>query len=455
MRRFSLQGRLLAVLALTLLVGVLLGALGQRVIGLLSGTLVLVMAPTLPLVVWLGSRLIEPVTRLLRALTGMVDSYRDGDFSISLAVDRDDELGDLVHAHNALATTLREQRQGLIQRELLLETVMQNTPVAVLLVDAGGHVVYANIAARQLFNEGRLLNGQRFERLLEDCPEPLRRAVQRGEDALFGVEIDGLEEMFHASQRGFRLHGQPHRLHLFRRMTRELSRQEVATWKKVIRVISHELNNSLAPISSLAHSGRELARRGDLERLPGVFDSIGERARHLHGFLGGYASFAKLPVPRLAAVDWADLVAALATQAEFALAGPLPAQPGWFDRAQVEQVLINLLRNAREAGGEPGAIELAVQRLGAEWRIEVRDRGPGMSEQVLANALLPFYSTKRSGTGLGLALAREIVEAHGGRIMLANREGGGLSVSLTLPVPSPAAADAAADAASKAGADPA
>lgn len=433
MRRFSLEGRLVAVLALTLLVGVLLGALAQQRLGVLFGSVVLALLIGLPLVVGLAGRLVEPFTRLLRALSGMVDSYRDGDFSISLAVDRNDELGDLVHAHNALATTLREQRQGLIQRELLLETVMQNTPVAVVLVDAGGHVVYANIAARQLFNEGRLLNGLRFEALVADCPAPLRLAVQRGEDALFGVEIDGLEEMFHASQRGFRLHGQPHRLHLFRRMTRELSRQEVATWKKVIRVISHELNNSLAPISSLAHSGRELARRGDLDRLPGVFESIGERARHLHGFLGGYASFAKLPVPRLVDVDWRSFVDALATQAEFVCAGNLPTLPGRFDRAQLEQVLINLLRNAREAGGEPGAIELAVMRLGAEWRIEVRDRGPGMSEQVLANALLPFYSTKRSGTGLGLALAREIVEAHGGRIMLANREGGGLCVSLSLP----------------------
>jgi len=110
-----------------------------------------------------------------------------------------------------------------------------------------------------------------------------------------------------------------------------------------------------------------------------------------------------------------------------------PEAPGWFDRAQLEQVLINLLKNAHEAGGDAAEVEIEVTLRGNDQRIQVRDRGGGMSEPVLANALLPFYSTKRSGSGLGLALAREIVEAHGGRIAMANRDGGGLSVVLTLP----------------------
>jgi two-component system, NtrC family, nitrogen regulation sensor histidine kinase NtrY len=321
----------------------------------------------------------------------------------------------------------------LVQRELLLDTVVQHTPVALILVDPSGRVVYANLAARHLFNEGRAVNGLDFAVLLADCPPPLHEAVARGEDALFGVELDGVDEIFHASQRVFQLYGRGHRLHLFRRMTRELSRQEVSTWKKVIRVISHELNNSLAPISSLAHSGQELARRGDLARVGGVFGTIGERARHLHGFIAGYASFAKLPSPRHESVEWPAFLAGLAAQQAFRLEGVLPAAPGWFDRAQLEQVLINLLRNAHEAGGDPAAITLSVRGAGADVRIEVCDRGPGMNEQVLANALLPFYSTKRSGTGLGLALAREIIEAHGGRIALGNRDGGGLRVSLSFP----------------------
>ncbi|MGH8444900.1 MAG: sensor histidine kinase [Solimonas sp.] len=377
--------------------------------------------------------LVRPVHQLLRALEGAVASFRDGDFSFSIISRRGDALGELARLHNELSQTLREQRQHLAQRELLLDTVVQNTPVALVLIDDGGHVAYANLAARQLFNDNRSLAGLSFPAIIDAGPASMREAIAGGGDALFTVDFTEGEETFHLSQRGFRLQGRGHRLYLFRRMTRELSRQEVATWKKVIRVMSHELNNSLAPISSLAHSGAELARRGHVERLPDVFASIGGRARHLHQFIEGYALFARLPAPREEKVRWPAFVAGLQPQAQFRVAGALPDAEACFDPAQIEQVLINLLKNAVEAGSPPEAVELEIQRVAAHWRIEVRDRGSGMSETVLANALLPFYSTKRAGTGLGLALAREIVEAHGGRIQLANREDGGLRVSLTLP----------------------
>jgi len=208
----------------------------------------------------------------------------------------------------------------------------------------------------------------------------------------------------------------------------------VATWKRVIRVIAHELNNSLAPISSLAHSGQILARSPpDPEQLTRVFATIEDRARHLAGFIEGYAQFAKLPQPRLAPVAWAILIERLRVVVAFELAGEVPRREASFDTAQIEQALINLLKNARESGADPASIELAVEHSARGFTVEVRDRGPGFTPQALENALVPFYSTKASGTGLGLTLCREIVEAHGGRLRIANRTGGGAVVTLWLP----------------------
>ena len=379
-------------------------------------------------------RAVRPIHRVLRAMQTSVACYGDGDFSVSLVVDRSDELGDLLRTNNELGSALRIQRAHLVQRELLLDTVTQNSPVALLLTDSHERVVYANIAARHLLNDGRSLLGADLANLLERAPAVLREAIASGHDCLFSTRIADNDETFSLAQRAFTLQGQRHRLFLLKTLTRELSRQEVATWKKLIRVVSHELNNSLGPISSMADTGREMLRRGDAATLVEVFAAIGERAAHLHQFVAGYAAIARLPTPRPARVGWAELIDDLARQQPFAVVPPLPSEPGWFDRPQLEQALINILKNAHEAGGDPGQILIKIQQTPEEQRIEVLDRGQGMTDVVLAQALLPFYSTKHEGTGLGLALCREIAEAHGGSLRLSNREGGGLSVLLLLPM---------------------
>ncbi|MDQ1061370.1 MULTISPECIES: HAMP domain-containing sensor histidine kinase [Stenotrophomonas] len=399
---------------------------------------------------WTLRRATAPVRSLLRALSGTTSSYRDGEYNFSVYWPGNDELGDLVRAHRELGDVLREQRQGLVQRELLLDTMVQNTPVSMLLLANGGdgvqRVMFSNLAARKLLHNGWKLEGQAMQNVLETMPVELRDAIERGGDSLFAVRgpgdvddeaDDDDEQVYHLSRRSFHLNGRPHDLLLIRLLTAELRRQEVQTWKKVIRVISHELNNSLAPIASLAHSGGELVRRGKTERLEEVFATIEDRSRHLEGFIRGYARFAKLPQPQLQNVQWKQFLAGLQLQIPFRMTDIPEDLQGRVDIAQLGQALLNLLKNAHEACSEAEPpnddVELRLTRLPQWLRIEVLDRGKGMNEAVLQNALMPFYSTKRNGTGLGLALTREIVEAHGGRVSLQNRREGGLCVAIFLP----------------------
>ncbi|HVN43880.1 MAG TPA: ATP-binding protein [Steroidobacteraceae bacterium] len=440
MPRLSLAGRAAASVAVSVALAALLTAIAVR---WLPPTLAaaLAIAAVMPLAVWLARGIARPWVRVVRAVRDGILSLNDRDFSVSIAATRDAELSALSDAYNALGTVLRRERLDLHQRELLLDTVIQATPLALVLTDDGGRVIYSNIAARQLLQSGRKLEGFAFEAVLAGSPAPLREALGGGSDTLFTMDIAGEPQVFHLSQRRFLLNARPHRLVLLKQLTRELAAQEVAVWKKVIRVIAHELNNSLAPITSLAHSGRLLAHEPDAAQLERVFSTIGDRAAHLATFIDGYARFAKLPQPRPSSVCWSQFLARLGGTLPFRIDGPLPAPPGVFDESQLQQVMINLLKNAAESGSPAGEITVAVREAAPGFRIEVADRGSGLSESVLRDALLPFYSTKAAGTGLGLTLCREIIEAHGGRLSLANREGGGALITVWLPVTAGAAPD--------------
>ena len=372
--------------------------------------------------------------RARQALRDGVQRFREADFSVRLAVTGHDELGELMAVYNQMADALREGHHEIYQRELLLDTILQGTPVAIVLTGQSGRVVFANRAARDMLGTGGRLEGLAFEDVLAACPAQMREAVSGG-DALFTVGRDGDEETYRTARRGFHLNTQHHTLFMVERLTPELRRREVEVWKKAIRVMNHELNNSLAPIRSLVHSARQVVRRPEhAHRLEGIFETLEDRATHLSEFLEGYARFARLPRPNPAEVSWREFLEGVRGMCAFRLEGAPPAQPGWFDAAQMQQVLINLLKNAYESGSAPEEIAVIVHRAADEGCVlRVMDRGRGMDDEVMARALLPFYSSKASGTGLGLPLCREILEAHGGRLRLQSRPGGGLEVTCWLP----------------------
>ena len=432
MTRWSLAGRATAALAASSLLAAAATALAMRWLPPLTAALCGFAAAAL-LALWLGPRITRPWVRVLRAVRDGIVSLHDRDYSMSVAATPDVELSALTTAYNSLGEVLRRERLDLYQRELLLDTVIQTTPLAMVLIDDGGRVVYSNVAARQLLHGGHKLEGLDFDSVLAATPAPLREALGSDGDTLFTVETAAEAQVYHLSQRRFLLNARPHRLVLLKQLTRELAAQEVAIWKKVIRVIAHELNNSLAPITSLAHSGQLLAQQPEAAQLERVFSTIAGRAAHLASFIDGYARFAKLPRPRPAPVSWQRFLARLEGTVPFRIDGTVPPQPASFDESQLAQVMINLLKNAAESGSAPEAITVAVRAAAPGFRVEVGDRGSGLSPSTLRDALLPFYSTKPAGTGLGLTLCREIVEAHGGRLSLANREGGGVLVTVWLP----------------------
>lgn len=378
--------------------------------------------------VWRGLGTLDAVQRGLERLS-------KSDLAPMVDESSAEPMADLARRFNALCALLGEKQRSAEQSEQLLYTLIDAAPMAILLLEDAGDIEYANETARALFFEGQPLERVNFLSLLGNAPAPLREAVLGAQDRLFTVQSEGTTETYYLAKRHFDLHTKTHTLLMVKHLTRELRRQEVDVWKKLIRVVSHELNNSLAPISSLAHSARLMVGSEQLDKLDRVFATIEDRAHHLLQFVEGYARFARLPNPARQPVKVADFCRHAQQLAPYAtVTSTTPDATAHFDRTQLEQVALNLLKNAREAGGPEEAItlELCVAEDGSATLV-VADRGPGMSAEVLENAMLPFYSTKESGSGLGLALCREIVEAHGGSIRIENLLGGGLSVSCSLP----------------------
>lgn len=373
---------------------------------------------------------LKPLQREIAALNLHAQNLQDGSFNTSANQQQIKVLAPLAEQLQQMTAELRLQRSSLYQRELLLDTLVQANPGALILTNAAGRVLMTNPPARQLLNHGKDFNGSDLQRYTQALPE-LAEAIRLNQAGLVRL-ASKQAAVWHLAISQFQLHNQQHNLYLLKPLSRELAREELNAWKTLLRVISHELNNTLAPLSSLAYSGKVLAERQQQPELSSIFDTISERCQALNQFLQDYIRFAKLPAPTLGPVNWPQLINQLQDQYEFELVGELPKSIWHADQSQLSQLLLNLLKNAHETGCPPEQITLSFSEHPKLLQLCLQDQGGGIAAEIMQQALLPFYTTKASGSGIGLTLCRDIIEAHGGELLLENQQQG-LRVTLTLP----------------------
>ncbi|MBK7349449.1 MAG: PAS domain-containing sensor histidine kinase [Gemmatimonadetes bacterium] len=366
----------------------------------------------------------ERVVRPLQTLSNVLAALREGDYSLRArgADSTDDSLGLVYLEANQLADTLRGQRLGVLEATGLVRAVLAEIDAAVYAFDDQGVLRLVN-------RGGERLLGQPAERLLGRGAAALGlEACLTGESPRVVEHPAGQGGRWELRRSGFRQEGRPHQLVLLTDVGRTLQAEERQAWQRLVRVLSHEINNSLAPIRSLAGSLRSILDRGaagteaqtDLRQ---GLEIIGQRSEALGRFMAAYARLARLPRPvrrPVLVAEWVGRVAALERRLAVRVE-PGPSLLLQADGDQLDQLLINLVQNAVDATYESGCgVTIGWRREGARLVLEVLDEGPGVGET--ANLFVPFFTTKPGGSGIGLALSRQIAEAHGGSITLANRD---------------------------------
>lgn len=388
------------------------------------------------------------VVRPLHTMANLLSALREGDFAIrARGARRDEPLGDVMAEINTLSRTLQDQRLSALEATALLRTVMEEINIAIFAFDGERKLRLANHAGQLLLNKPaeRILGRDAAEIGLGECLE--------GDAArLLNITFAGGSGRWGMRRSEFREGGRPHQLVVIADLSRTLREEELQAWQRLVRVLGHELNNSLAPIKSIAGSLGSLLRSP--RRAPDWEDDmrsgleiIGARADSLARFMQAYARLARLPQPTLAPCELRPLV-----QRVVALETRLPVQvmpsPNITfdcDAAQIEQLVINLVKNAVEATleqrssehgraetGPDGGVRLRWRRIGGGVELLVEDDGPGVAQAT--NLFVPFFTTKPEGSGIGLVLCRQIAENHGGSLTLANRDGAhGCVATLRLP----------------------
>jgi PAS domain S-box-containing protein len=414
----------LAALAPTAFAALLLAWLGDFDAKVVWTVLFFVIVSALLASYFLHEQLVYP----LRTLANLITALREEDYSLrARSPDRHDVLGDVLVEVNALTALMESRKLEAIEAVTLLKAVLAQIDVAIFAFDAQGRLQLVNRAGERLLATPR-------ERLVG------RTALQLGigdlvEDATIDRSFAGGSGRWNVRVSEFRERGERHRMLVIADITRALREEEAEAWRRIVRVLGHELNNSLAPIKSIAGSLERLVTREELpedwrDDLASGMRVIGARTEALTRFTGAYAQLARLPEPRKRDVQVRELarrVAAMETRVRVALEGEDVVVHA--DEDQLEQLLINLVKNAADASE---VVTLRWSQTQSGTVICVEDEGAGVSGT--SNLFVPFFTTKPHGSGVGLFLSRQIAEAHGGTLTLENRASGpGAVATLRLP----------------------
>ena len=379
----------------------------------------------------------ERIIRPLQTISNMLAALHEGDYSIRAKRGKPgDALDDVMLEVNQLGATLREQRLGALEATALLRKVMEEIDVAIFAFD-DQHLL------RLVNRAGERLMGHPVERLLGRSAAELNLAVclEGAPKRVLDFAFPGSVGRWDMRRSTFRQGGLPHHLLVLSDLSKALRDEERQVWQRLIRVIGHELNNSLAPIKSISGSLKSLLRKDprplDWEQdMDHGLSIVAGRAEALSHFMSAYARLARLPQPQMEAVpvsQWIKQVASLETRLPVKLR-PGPELTVQGDQSQLEQLLINLVRNAVDASLETsGDVEVGWTKSNNHVEVWVEDEGPGLATS--DNLFVPFFTTKQGGTGVGLVLSRQIAEAHGGILTIENKStGSGCRAILRLPL---------------------
>ena len=379
----------------------------------------------------------EHMIRPLQTMSNLLAALREGDYSIRARGARGgNALGEVLLEINSLGETLRLQRLGAFEATALLRTIMSEIDVAVFTFDPKRRLRLVNRA-------GETLLGQSIDKLLGKTANELAldRCLETDEDEPLTLNFAGGSGRWGVRRSTFREEGLPHELLVLTDLSRTLREEERRAWQRIVRVLGHEMNNSLAPIKSLAASLESLMRRDPLppdwkDDASAGLNSIASRADSLSRFLQAYTRLTKLPPPQKQDVDLGELVQRVVDLEPRLNVKLMPGQKTVIraDAAQIEQALINLVHNAVDAALEThGEVLIGWREKEDAVEIFVQDEGLGIMNP--ANLFVPFFTTKPDGSGIGLPLSRQIAEAHGGSLALTNRESAkGAEALLRLPL---------------------